>query len=81
MIELRTIERNIIEALGVDTLALERLAPKTGYEVSGHLKKAVSSLSERGILGNKRPGYFVQPPYPGVVNELSTWQNQSEQQY
>ena len=81
MIELRPIEVNIIEALGRDTLTLERLAPKAGYEVNGHFKKAVSLLSKRGILGNKRPGYFVQPPYPGVVNELSTWQNQSEQQY
>ena len=71
MIELRTIERNIIEALGTDTLTLEQLAPKAGYEVNGHFKKAVSSLSKRGILGNKRPGYFVQPQYPQFVSESS----------
>ena len=72
MIELRTIERNIIEALGTDTLTLEQLAPKAGYEVNGHFKKAVSSLSKRGILSNKRPGYFVQPQYQRIVSELST---------
>ena len=72
MIELRTIERNIIEALGTDTLTLEQLAPKAGYEVNGHFKKAVSLLSKRGILGNKRPGYFVQPPHERIVSELCT---------
>ncbi|MHC4581863.1 MAG: hypothetical protein ACYS14_10425 [Planctomycetota bacterium] len=72
MIELRPIEKNIIEALGTHTLTLERLAPKAGYEVNGHFKKAVSLLSNRGILGNKRPGYFIQPQYQSVVNELST---------
>ncbi len=71
MIELRTIEKNIIEALGTDTLTLEQLAPKAGYEVNGHFKGAVSSLSKRGILGNKRPGYFVQPQYLQLVSELS----------
>ena len=71
-IELRTIERNIIEALGTHTLTLEQLAPKAGYEVNGHFKKAISLLSKRGILGNKRPGYFVQPQYQGIIHELST---------
>ena len=70
MIELRTIERNIIEALGTDTLTLEQLAPKAGYEVNGHFKKAVSLLSKREILGNKRPGYFVQPQYLHLVGAL-----------
>ena len=72
MIELRTIEKNIIEVLGTDTLTLEQLAPEAGYEVGGHFKRAVSSLSKRGILGNKRPGYCVQPQYQWVVNDLST---------
>ena len=67
MVELRVIERNIIEALGTDTLTLEQLAPKAGYEVNGHFKKAVSSLSKHGILGNKRPGYFVQPEYQRIL--------------
>ena len=68
MIELRPIEKNIIEALGTDTLTLERLALRAGYEVNGHFKKAVSLLSKRGILGNKRPGYFVQPQYHRIVS-------------
>ena len=71
MVELRTIEQNIIEALGTDTLTLEQIAPRAGYEVNGHFKKAVSSLSKRGILGNRRPGYFVQPQYQRLVHELS----------
>ena len=70
MIELRTIEKNIIEALGTNTLTLEQLAPKAGYEANGHFKKAVSSLSKRGILGNRRPGYFVQPQYRRVLSKL-----------
>ncbi len=72
MIELRTIERNIIEALGADTLTLEQLAPRAGYEVNGHFKNTISSLRKRGILGNKRPGYFVQAQYQGIIHESST---------
>lgn len=72
MIRLSTIERNIVEALGTDTLIFEQLAAKTGYEVSGHFRRTVSSLSKRWILGNKRPGYFVQPQYLQFVSELST---------
>jgi hypothetical protein len=71
MVELRTIEKNIIEALGTDTLTLEQLAPRAGYEVNGHFKKAVSLLSKRGILGNKRPGHFVKPQYHPIISQLS----------
>jgi hypothetical protein len=71
MIELRTIEKNIIEALGSGTLTLEQIAPKAGYEVNGHFRKAISSLSKQGILGNKKPGYFVKPQYRQIVEELS----------
>jgi len=71
MIELSTIERNIFEVLGTDTLTFEQLAAKADYEVSGHLRRTVSSLSKRGIVGNKRPGYFVQPDYQRIINELS----------
>jgi hypothetical protein len=55
MIKLNTFESIIIEALGNDILTFEQLAAKTGYEVSGHFRRTVSSLSKRGILGNKRP--------------------------
>ena len=71
MIKLRTVERNIVEALGTEILTLDQLAPKAGYEVNGHFKKAISSLRKRGILGNKRPGYFVQPQYQNIFEELS----------
>ena len=69
MVKLRTIEKNIIEALGSEILTLEQIAPKAGYEVSGHFKKALSSLSKQGILGNKRPGYFVQRQYRQLLSE------------
>jgi hypothetical protein len=69
MIELNTIESNIIEALGTDTLTFEQLAAKAGYEVSGYFRRTVSSLSKRGILGNKRPGYYVQPQYLKIINQ------------
>ena len=66
--ELNQTERNIIEALGDATLRLEELAPKAGYEVSGHLRRTVSSLTKRGILGNKKPGYFVQPEHQWMID-------------
>ena len=50
MIKINTIESNIIEALGTDTLTFEQLASKAGYEVSGYFRRTVSSLSKRGIL-------------------------------
>jgi len=70
VIELSVTERNVIEAFGTDTLTLEKLALKAGYEVGGHFRRAVSSLSKQGILGNKRPGYFVQPQYQRIINGL-----------
>jgi len=68
MIKFNTIESNIIEALGTDTLTFEQLAFKAGYEVSGYFRRTVSSLSKRGILGNKRPGYYVQPQYLKIID-------------
>ena len=72
MTELSTTERNIIKALGNETLKLEHLAAKAGYRVSGHLQRIVSSLSRRGILGNKKPGYFVQPQYQRIIDKPFT---------
>jgi len=72
MNKLSTTESNIIEALGTDILTFEQLAAKTGYEVSGHFRRTVSSLSKRGILGNKRPGYFVKSQYLQFVSESFT---------
>ncbi|MHC4539295.1 MAG: hypothetical protein ACYTEK_08440 [Planctomycetota bacterium] len=66
-IDLNQTERNIIKALGEDTLKLKELAPWAGYEVSGHLRRTVSSLAKWGILGNKKPGCFVQPEYRSII--------------
>lgn len=66
-IKLNQTEWNVIEVLGDETLRLKELAPRSGYEVSGHLRRTVSSLTKRGILGNKEPGYFVQPEYQSMV--------------
>ncbi|HUU20317.1 MAG TPA: hypothetical protein VMW72_24425 [Sedimentisphaerales bacterium] len=73
MTELSTTERNIIKALGNETLKLEHLAAKAGYRVSGNFRRTVSSFSKRGILGNKNPGYFVQPQYQRIIDKPSTW--------
>jgi hypothetical protein len=68
MTELTETERNIIEALAGKALTLEKLASKAGYEVSGHFKRSVTSLIKRGILGNKKTAYFVQPKYQQLGN-------------
>ena len=70
MIAMTTTEKNIIEALGQDTLIIEDLAVKAGYELSGHFRRQVASLRKRGILGNKRPGYYVTPEYRWVLETL-----------
>jgi hypothetical protein len=61
MIDLNETERNIIVALNEQVLTVEQLAVKADYELSGHFRRTVTSLTKRGIVGNKRPGYFVQP--------------------
>lgn len=61
--KLNDTEKNIIEALGTDTLTGEKLAKKAGYPYNSNFKSTLSALHRRGILGNKRPGYFVQTDY------------------
>ena len=72
MINLTTAQKNIIEALGDDTLTVEQLAPKAGYELSGHFRKTVASLRKRGILGNNQPGYYVMPEYRYLLQEFGS---------
>lgn len=72
MIELTTAQKNIIEALGEDTLTVEQLAPKAGYELSGHFREAVNSLRKCGILGNNRPGYYVMPEYKWLLQDFGS---------
>lgn len=66
-IELNLTEWNVIEALSNATLGLKELAPKAGYEVSGYLRRTVASLVKRWILGDKKPGYFVQLEYLWMI--------------
>jgi len=52
-------ERNILQALGPDTMTGECLAKKAGYPFNSNFKSTLSSLRKRRILGNASPGYFV----------------------
>jgi len=63
MIELNETEKIIVEALGNETLTVEELAIKSGYEVSGYFRNILTSLYKRSILANKRPGYYLKPEF------------------
>lgn len=67
MIKLSTAQKNIIEALGQDTLKTDELAANAVYEISGNFREAVTSLRKQGILGNNRPGYYVMPDYKWLL--------------
>ena len=60
----------IIEALGDTTLTVDELAVKSGYEVSGYFRCTLTSLRKRGILANKRPGYYLKPEYHYLLQDL-----------
>lgn len=62
-------EENILEALGRDTMIGEKLAKKAGYPYNSNFKSTLSSLRKRGILGNKSPGYFVEPKYHSFLKK------------
>jgi len=64
MTRLITAQKNIIEALGEDTLKTDELAIKAGYELSDHFRKTVASLRKRGVIGNNRPGINLPPFHP-----------------
>ncbi len=70
MTEANRTEKTIIEALGDTTLTVEKLAIKAGYEVSGCFRRTLSSLRKRGILANKRPGYYLKPEYHYLLQDL-----------
>jgi hypothetical protein len=71
MVELNRTEKIIIEALGDTILTVEELAIKSGYEVSGYFRHTLSSLRKRGILANKRPGYYLKPEFHYLLQDLS----------
>jgi len=48
------------------------LAAEAGYWVSGAFRTTISSLRKRGILGNNRPGYYIQPEYLYLLHEIES---------
>lgn len=70
MVELNKTEKTIVKALGNETLTVEELAVKAGYEVSGYFRRTLSSLRKRGILANKQPGYYLKPEHDYLLQDL-----------
>ena len=62
-------EQGIIEALGSETLTGEKLAKEAGYPYNFKFKSSLSGLRKRGILGNKKPGYFLESEYEFLLKE------------
>jgi len=58
-IRVTTFEYDILRVLDGKRLSQGQVAQKLGRDADGHLKSTLSSLVKRGILGNKRPGYFI----------------------
>jgi len=66
---LNEIEQGIIEALGDETLTGEKLARETGRPYNFKFRSSLSGLRKRGILGNKKPGYFLEPEYEFLLKK------------
>jgi hypothetical protein len=66
---LNDIEQDIIEALGDRTLTGEKLAKDAGHPYNFKFKSSLSGLRKRGILGNKTPGYFLEPEYEFLLKK------------
>jgi hypothetical protein len=62
-------EQDIIEAIGNETLTGEKLAKKAGRPYNFKFKSSLSGLRKRGILGNKKPGYFLEPEYEFLLKK------------
>jgi hypothetical protein len=58
-VKLNDLERDIVEALGKDTLTGETIAERINRDYDSNLKAALASMRRRGILGNRSPGYYV----------------------
>ena len=50
-------ERDILDALGDQTMTAEELAKRAGYKLDGYFRSLLSRLRKRGLLMNLRPGY------------------------
>jgi len=73
--ELNDTEENIVEALNTNTLTGEKLCNKAGYPYNSNFKSTLSSLRKRGILGNKSPGYFLEPQYRFLLDKSDQGQD------
>ncbi|MBL7186831.1 MAG: hypothetical protein ISS70_10950 [Phycisphaerae bacterium] len=62
-------EQDIIEAIGNEALTGEKLAKKAGRPYNFKFKSSLSGLRKRGILGNKKPGYFLEPEYEFLLKK------------
>ncbi len=61
-VDLTDTEKNILEALGSDTLHGPELYKKAGYDNSSHYRGIVSNLVKREILGKNELGYYAKNP-------------------
>lgn len=61
--------QRIIEVLGDKTLTGQKLAKKAGRPYDFKFKSSLSELRKRGILGNKNPGYFLEPQYECLLKK------------
>jgi len=68
---LNELEQAIIEALGDETLTGEELAKKAGRPYNFKFRSSLSGLRKRGILGNKKPGYFLESEYEFFLKKLN----------
>jgi hypothetical protein len=62
-------EIDIVQALGESRLTGEELAAKAGYEFDGYFKGILASMVKRGVICNKRPGYFLAGPKSGLSED------------
>jgi hypothetical protein len=76
--DLTDTESNIVEALSKDVMTGEKLAVKAGYPHNSNFKSTLSSLRKRGILGNKAPGYFLEPKYHFLISKSDRSQDKRQ---
>jgi len=67
--DLNELEQDIIEALGDETLTGEKLAKEAGRPYNFKFRSSLSGLRKRRILGNKKPGYFLEPEYEFLLKK------------
>jgi len=60
---LNELEQDIIKALKDETLTGEKLARQAGRPYNFKFRSSLSGLRKRDILGNRKPGYFLESEY------------------